>query len=83
MRARGEDEQRFGERLHRFLEDRLAQPLREVGAARLARDDGMAAGGGRHGIGDELQVRRLARTVDAFEGDELRLRFHLTGRRSW
>jgi hypothetical protein len=82
VRARGEDKQRLGQGIHRLLQDRLAQLLGEVGAAGLARDDRAPARGAGDRVGDELQVRGLARAVDALQGDEPRRRAHFGGRRS-
>ena len=83
VRTRREDEQRLGHGVERLLEDRPAQVLGQFGAAGLAGDDRMPAGSGGHGIRDELQVRRLARAVDAFQGNESPPRAHFGGRRSW
>ena len=41
--ARGEQQQRFGERLHRMAQDQRAQLLGEIRAARLARHDYMVS----------------------------------------
>ena len=78
--ARREHEERLEDRRHRLGEERLAQPLGEIGAAGLARHDHVRALRA-HRIGDELDMARLAGAVDAFQREE----FHLCGRRppSW
>ena len=72
VRARRKHEERLEDRRHRLGEDRLAQPLGEIRAARLARDDDVRRLGADR-IGNEFDVRRLAGAVDALEGDELHL----------
>jgi hypothetical protein len=64
-----EDEQRLGDAVHRLLQHQPAQMLGENGAAGLA--------GAEHGVParpkrlrKRLDVGRLARPVDALEGDE-------------
>src|SRR4051812_2899655 len=80
VRPRGEQEQGFRRRIHRLFEDCLAQPLGQLGAARLARQDDVASAG-RKRVGDELHVTRLARAVDAFQGNEAAA--HSAYRLSW
>ncbi len=73
--ARGEQQQRLGERLHRMLQDRFAQLLGEIRAAWLARHDDMVSPRAER-IRNELDVRRLARAVDSLQGDELAAHAH-------
>src|SRR5216683_3037729 len=73
--ARGEQQQRLGERLHWMLQDRFAQLLGEIRAAWLARHDYMVSPRAER-IGDELDVSRLARAVDSLQGDELAAHAH-------
>jgi hypothetical protein len=67
--ARGEDQQRFRHRVHRRMQDQLAQLLGKGRAAGFARanDFGAEAPQVR---GDGLDVTRLAGAVDALERDE-------------
>src|ERR1700674_1960632 len=67
--ARGEHEQRFGLRAHRGVQDDLPDALAHFGAAGLARDERLVAAGA-HLLADEIEVRRLARPVDALQRDE-------------
>ena len=69
--SRREDEQRFGQRVHRLVQHQLAQALGERRAARLARAQHRRAGGAQ-APGHGVDVRRLAGTVDALERDEAR-----------
>jgi hypothetical protein len=80
--ARGDDDQGFGDRIHRVREHRLAQLFGELRTARLARHDGVPPARRGRGVGDELDVRGLARAVDAFQRDESAALAHLP-RRSW
>ena len=69
IRPRREHEQRLDDRRHRLAKDGLAQPLGEIRAARLAGDDHVHALGA-YGVGDELDVARLACAVDALQRDK-------------
>ena len=64
-----EHQQGLGEGIHRFVEEQGAQLLGQRGAARLARDRDFAALLPQH-LGQRVDMGRLARAVDAFEGDE-------------
>ena len=66
---RSEDEQRLGQRVHRRVQDQLAQALGEHRAAGFA---GAQHRGTRaaEALGDGVDVGGLAGTVDAFECDE-------------
>src|SRR5207302_8007125 len=73
--ARGKQQQRLRERLHRLLQDRFAQLLGEIRAAWLARHDDMVSPRAER-IRNELDVGRLARAVDSLQGDELAAHAH-------
>jgi len=67
--ARGEHEQRFGERVHRLGEQQRAQLLGQRRPAGLARHDDLVPGGAQ-ALGEPGNMRGLARAVHALEGDE-------------
>ena len=67
--AGGEDQQGLGHGVHGAVQHQLTQRLGEFGAAGLARDQHLVSALAE-ALGQGLQVRGLARAVDAFQGDE-------------
>jgi hypothetical protein len=65
----GKHQQRLGERIHGFAQQQRAQLFGQRGAARFT-CDGDAAPGAAQGGRQCLDVRGLARAIDALEGDE-------------
>src|SRR5436190_6297433 len=67
--AGGKHEQRFEHWRHALAENHFAKLLGEIGAAGFARDDDVRSLCA-YGVGDELDVARLACAVDALQRDK-------------
>ncbi|MPN50083.1 hypothetical protein SDC9_197709 [bioreactor metagenome] len=67
--ARGKRQQRLGQRVHGIVQQQRTQFLGQRRAARLARERHGAARAAER-LGQRLDVRGLARTINALEGDE-------------
>src|SRR5205823_2697130 len=77
LAARGEHEDRLGLRLHRDAQDELAQLLAHWRSARLARHDEIGTAGA-DAAREELDMRRFAGAIDAFQRDEFSARHFLS-----
>ena len=67
--AGGKHHQGLGQRVHGIVQQQLAQLFRQRRATGLARQ-GHRAPGLAEGLGQRVDVRRLAGAVDAFKSDE-------------
>ena len=66
---RGKGQQHLGQRIHGFVQQQPAQLFGQWRAAGFTRQHHFAPGAAQ-GVGEQCDMRGLARAIDALEGDE-------------